>query len=222
MGRPGQAFWGWYVTQGSRSSLFRTRNWRDHSRRGTAVKNGVSLFQTLENLARKCTSVSIACPAAALTRATCTNTSDSSETGGRKRNMDIDVPKNVALRFEMEKWLEVQEKMNGGAWYTARHQNLTVVWASDASSRGWGGLIRCPGEEVFHVAGDFPDGWTTQHINDQEAYAIKQLLVVSTTTLVQGSTLVVDVDYQALFYAMKNGKSSDTCLHEIVTELFCK
>lgn len=83
--------------------------------------------------------------------------------------MDIDVPRNGGLRFEMEKWLEVRENMNGASSYIARHQNMTIVGASDASSRGWGDVIRCPGEEVFRVAGDFPDGWSTQHINEQEA-----------------------------------------------------
>lgn len=36
----------------------------------------------------------------------------------------------------------------------------------------------------------------------------------------QGSTLAVDVDNLALFYSMKNGKSSNMCLHDIATELF--
>ena len=32
--------------------------------------------------------------------------------------------------------------------------------------------------EVFQVAGDFPDEWVQRHINEQEAYALKQLLVL--------------------------------------------
>ena len=36
----------------------------------------------------------------------------------------------------------------------------------------------------------------------------------------QGSTLMIDADKQILFFAAKNGRSSNTCMHEIVTEIF--
>ena len=81
----------------------------------------------------------------------------------------------------------------------------------------------CPGEKVFQVAGKFRDEWVKSRINEQEAYALRQLLVLlykERPEQVQGLTLMIDVDFNAMFFAAKNGRSSNMCMHEIVTELF--
>lgn len=188
------------------------------------LEKGVISFQTLEKMAGKCTSMSVACPAAALyTHHMYQAVAKFQRGGGRKKNTDIEITQNSGLRFEMEKWLEVRKTMNGASWYKALHQTLTIIGASDASSRGWGGLIRCPGAEVFQAAGDFPDVLLTRHINEKEAYALQNLLALyckQRPAQVKGSTLAVDVDNQALFFAAKKGRSSNTRLHEVVTELF--
>jgi len=189
-----------------------------------ALKQEVISFHMLEKLAGKCTSMSVACPAAALyTHHMYQAIGKYQRQGGRKRNTEIDVPKNGGLRVEMEKWMEVRQTMNGASWYKALHQTLHFTGASDASSRGWGGLIRCPGEEVFKAAGDFPDEWLTKHINEQEAYALKQTLVLyckERPAQVTGSTIVMDVDNKALFHAVKRGRSTNSRMHEVITELF--
>lgn len=115
-------------------------------------------FQMLEKLAGKCTSMVVACPAAALyTHHMYQAIAKYQRGGGRKRNTEIDVSRNSGLRVEMEKWMDMRQAMNGTPWYRALHQTLHIKGASDASSRGWGGLIRCPDEEVFRAAGGFPD-----------------------------------------------------------------
>ena len=36
-------------------------------------------------------------------------------TGGRKKSMEIDIPKNGGLMFELTKWLEVRQRFNGSS-----------------------------------------------------------------------------------------------------------
>ena len=110
-----------------------------------AIRAKLISFSMLEKLAGKCTSMSVAVPAAALyTHFMYKVIAHFRKTGGKKHNTDIEVPQNSGLYFEMGKWLEVRGSMNGASWYRAAHQVLTLYGATDASSSGWGGLIRSP------------------------------------------------------------------------------
>lgn len=78
--------------------------------------------------------------------------------GGRRKDFDIVITVNSALRFELDRWLEVRESMNGAPW--ALHQRITILGAFDTSSTGWGGLI--------------PEKLVLAHINVEEAHALQQ------------------------------------------------
>lgn len=130
-------------------------------------------------------------------------------TGGRKRNMDIDIPRNSGPMFEIKIWLEVRKRFNGAAWYSAEHKMLSSTGASDASSSGWGGLIRSPGQDVYRAAGDFPPTVAVEHINVQEGYTLQQTLnlyCADYPVRIAGSTLVSDADSKILHDAFKKGQ----------------
>ena len=108
-----------------------------------AITSGAITFQMLEKLAGKCTSLSVAVPVAALyTHHMYKQIASFQRTGGGHRSTAISIPKNSGLMFEMEKWLEVRKELNGASWYRAEHKMVILTGASDASSSGWGGLIR--------------------------------------------------------------------------------
>ena len=189
-----------------------------------ALSSGVITFKLLEKLAGKCTSLSVAVPVAALyTHHMYKQIAIFQRTGGKKRNMDIEIPQNSGLRLEMLKWLEVRKQFNGASWYRAEHKLVSLTGASDASSTGWGGVVRSPADPVFRAGGDFPPDIASRHINVQEGYALKQTLHLFCTdrpARVAGSTLVVDVDNKVLHDAAKRGRSRNTMLHEMITDFF--
>ena len=64
--------------------------------------------------------------------------------------MEIDIPANGGLMFELQKLLEVRKRFNRTSWYRAERQMLASTGATDASSSGWEvELIRSPGYKVF-------------------------------------------------------------------------
>ena len=189
-----------------------------------AIASESITFQMLEKLAGKCTSLSVAVPVAALyTHHMCKSLTAFQRTGGRRPNMDIDISPNGGLMFEMQRWLEVRKKFNGASWYRAEHKLLSLTGASDASSGGWGGLIRSPGQPIFKAGGDFPPLMAHEHINVQEGYALQQLLHLFSDdrpTRLAGSTLVSDVDSKVLHDAFRRGRASNTLIHDMITNLF--
>lgn len=99
-----------------------------------------SSFPMLEKVAGKCTTLSVAVPVAALyTHHMYKQIAVFQRTGGRNRNMEIGVPQNGGLMFELLRWLEVRGRFNVASWYRAEHQVISLTGASDASSSGWGG-----------------------------------------------------------------------------------
>ena len=86
-----------------------------------------------------------------------------------------------------------------------------------------GGVMRGPDRVVFEAAGNFRDDWIDAHISEEEAYALLEalrLFSAATKSQIQGSKVTVNADNMTLFYASRNGKPSNTRLHEIVTTLF--
>ena len=113
--------------------------------------------------------------------------------------------------------------MNGASWHEAAHHVLALTGATEAPSRGWGGLVRGPGVDDYVAAGDFPDDWSEAHINVQEAYALwemTRLFCAARPEQVAGSTVLVDVDNKTLFYAFLRGKARDSRMHEVIPKLF--
>ena len=144
-------------------------------------------------------------------------------TGGRYRSTVISIPKNSGLMFEMETWLEVRKEFNGASWYRAEHKMGILTGASDASSSGWGGLIRGLHHGVFRAGGDFPPALAKEHINVQEGYALQQTLRLFCADHpgdVAGATLVSDVDNKVLHDAFKRGRARNTLMHDTIIALF--
>ena len=144
-------------------------------------------------------------------------------TGGRHRSTVISIPKNSGLMLEMEKWLEIRKELNGASWYRAEHKMVILTGASDASSRGWGGLIHGLHHDVFRAGGDFPPALAEEHINVQEGYALQQtlrLFCADHPDDIAGSTLVSDVDNKVLHDAFERGRAKNTIMHDTIIDLF--
>ena len=142
-------------------------------------------------------------------------------TGGRYRSTVISIPKNSGLMSEMEnRWLK---EFNGALWYRAEHKTVILTGASDASSSGWGGLIRGLHHDVLKAGGDFPPALAEEHINVQEGYALQQtlrLFCADHPDDVAGATLVSDVDNKVLHDAFKRGRARNTLMHDTIIAFF--
>ena len=189
-----------------------------------AISDGSIPFPTLEKVAGKCTSMSVACPAALLyTHFMYKEIGKFQRQGSKRKAFRIPIPANSGLRFEFDQWLAVRTRLNGAQWHKALHQRMTLTGSSDASKLGWGGVMKCPGQAIFRAAGDFPDHLVRVHINVQEAYGLQQVLSLFCTdrpSQVHGTTIVVDVDNSVLFHDMKRGRAKDDMMHAIVSDLF--
>ena len=96
-------------------------------------------FVNLEKLADEGTSISVAVPPASLY----THHMDSQivcfrRTGGSLILARVDVPHNGGLRYEMEQWLAVRERLNEVSWYHPAHHSIAITGAIDASSQAHG------------------------------------------------------------------------------------
>ena len=143
----------------------------------------------------------------------------------RSGSQKIAVSERSALRFEMERWLEMKIRLNGAPWYDATRHVLTISGATDASSQAWGGLIRgsIGAFTVFKAAADFPAAWHNAHINVKKTFALHEIFKLATTThpgCLKGSTAVVDVDNTPMHDAFKKGRSQNTQTHDLITKLF--
>ena len=189
-----------------------------------AVTSGAITFRMLEKLAGKCTSLSVAVPVAALyTHQMRRKIVIFQRTEGRKKSMEIDIPKNGGLMFELTNWLEVRQRFNGASWYGAEHKMGTLTGATHASSSGWGGLIRNPRREVFRAGRDFPVDLAGTHISLREGYALQQTLEMycaAHSAQNAGSTLVSDIDNKVFHDSFKRDRSKKTLMHEMIVDSF--
>lgn len=189
-----------------------------------AIASSTITFAMLEKLAGKCTSMTVAVPAARLyTHYMYAQNGKFQRTGRSRVSATCRIAKHSGLMTELVKWLEVRKRLNGAAWYRALHHVLEVTGATDASSVGFGGVIRGPNHVLFEAAGDFTDDWVLAHINEKEGFALQETLRLYSEKFpaqIQGSTVVVDVDNQALFFANKKGKSGNRRIHEVICALF--
>ena len=186
-----------------------------------AIESNSISFQTLEKLAGKCTSLSVAAvPVAGLyMHHMHRRISSFQPTGGRKRNTEISVPPNSGLMFELQRWFEVRSQFNGASWYKAEHKTVSLT---EHRMRP-GGLIRSVNQGMFEAGGDFSPEFASEHINVQEGYALEttlQLFCTDHPERIAGSTLVVDVDNKVLHDCFKHGRARNTRMHATITDLF--
>ena len=87
-----------------------------------ALGSGTISFHMLEKVAETCTTMSVACPAAALyTHHMYQDIACFQRTGGRKSNTGIVFAKSRGLFLEFQKSLEVLGRMNEASWCSAVH-----------------------------------------------------------------------------------------------------
>ena len=114
--------------------------------------------------------------------------------------------------------------MNGASWYDSAHHPLSITGATDASSSSWAGVVRgtSGSGEVFRAAADFPVEWVSSHINVNETFALYEVLrlLVEARPDLRTSTITVDVDNKAMFYAVQKGRAPNEQMHELVRERF--
>ena len=146
-------------------------------------------------------------------------------TGGRVKAAMIAVQKGRGLSNEFHTWWEVHHRLNGVSWYDATHHPIKLTGATDASSSGWGGIVRRPFNSYsgFKAAADFPAEWIDVHINVKKTFALHEvlrLLVAQYPDHLSGTTLVVDVDNTTMFHAFRKGRARDERIHDLIKSLF--
>ena len=137
----------------------------------------------------------------------------------------IAVQKRRGLSDEFRTWREVRHRMNGASWYDATHHSIKLTGATDASSSGWGGIVRGPFKScsVFKAAEDFPAEWIDVRINMKETFALHEvlrLLVAQYPDHLSGIALVVDVHNTTMFHAFRKGRTRDERMHDLFKSLF--
>ena len=183
-------------------------------------------FGQLDNLARKCTSISVAVPPVSLyTHHMYRQIAEFKRSGSRKKTIIDSSIETHRPAVEIERCLEVRSRLNGAPWYDATQHVLTISGAKDASSQAWGGLIRGPfgASSVFKAAADLPAAWHNAHINVKETFAPHEVLKLATTThpgCLKGSTAVVDVDNKPMHDTFKKGCSRNKQTHDLIMKLF--
>ena len=183
-------------------------------------------FVDLERLAGKCKGISVAVPPASVyTYDMYKHIAKFRRTGGRVKAAMIAAQKGRGLSDELHTWREVRHRMNGASWYDATNHSIKLTEDTDASSSGWGGIVRGPFKSfsVFKAAADFPAEWIDVHINVKKNFALHEvlrLLVAQYPDHLSGTTLVVDVDNTTMFYAFRKGRARDERMHDHIKSLF--
>ena len=191
-----------------------------------AITCGWISFVDLERLAGKCTSMPVTVPPASLyTYHMYKHITKFRRTESRVKAAMIAVQKGRDLWDEFHTWREVRHRMNGASWYDATHHSIKLTGATDASSSGWGGIVRGPFKSfsVFKAAADFSAECIDVHINVKETFAlheVSRLLVAQYPDHLSGTTSVVDVDNTTMFHAFRKGRARDERMHDLIKSLF--
>ena len=115
--------------------------------------------------------------------------------------------------------------MNGASWYDATHHLIKLTAATDASSSGWGGIVREPFKSfsVFKAPAGFPAEWIDVHKSMKETFAlhdILRLLVTQSPDHLSGTTSVVEVENTTMFDAFRKSRAGDEQMHDLIKSLF--
>ena len=189
-----------------------------------AITSGRISFVNLERLAGKCKSTSVAIPPASVyTYQMYKHIAKFRRMGDRVKAAMITVQKGRGLSDEFHTWREVRHRINGASWYDATHHSIKLTGATDASSSGWGGIVRGPFKS-FKAAADFPAAWIDVHINVKETFALHEvlcLLVAQYPDHLSGITfLVVDVDNTTMFHAaVRKSRARGERMHDLIKSL---
>jgi hypothetical protein len=129
---------------------------------------------------------------------------------------------NGELREELQGWISVQRFLNGGGkWLNTFHTKLTIF--SDASTKGYGGIVLWPDGSTTEVADCFVEDEFT-HINTKEVralqYVLEAVLRVKGRHALSGCRIDAMIDSQAAIGAInKGGVTHSTLMTDAVRDL---
>ena len=188
----------------------------------TAVEARGLSFRTLERIAGKCMSMTVAIrPASLWTHAMFTVLSRLEKSG--LRHIDLSQDEFVDLRGEFTQWIGISSSSHQGPWQRAQHFTAALTGgATDASSTAWGGVVNAT-TGPFRAGGVFPEEWLTRHINSKEMFALYHVLLQFCTRYpdaLRRAQLLVDVDNQSVVGAFRKGRAKDPVSHALLVQLF--
>lgn len=182
-----------------------------------ALTSGSLTTRTLEKIAGKCVSMSVAIRPASLW------THYMFAAIKNAKGTSIQLANKPDLRAELRKWLELSSTSQEGPWFKARHYHLELTRASsDASSNQYGGVVSLP-QETFEVGGGFPRQWLSRPINGKETFALLEVLTEccrSRPGALHRAQVLMEVDNSATVAAFRKGRSSNPINHALLVRLF--
>lgn len=171
--------------------------------------NSVALV-TLQKLAGKCNSTSLAVPGARLF----TNEMNLAISKGCHTSRPIKL--SPSLRAEIAHWLFMESWEGHLPWLSERHSHIQLC--SDASSFGWGGILS-PETISVSTLDYWPVSMIPLDIAAKEALALVNVLS-SLSKHISGSWVDVFTDSQALIFAWGNrAQGPNTCLTHLSPSL---
>ena len=188
----------------------------------TALDEGGLSFRTLERIAGKCMSLTVAVrPASLWTHAMFAVLSKLEKTGTSR--IDLASHAHADLLGEFKQWMTITSTSQEGPWQRARHFTAVLTCgATDASSTGWGGVVNAS-SGPFRAGGVFPQNWLSRHINSKEMYALYHVLRQFCTRYPEAlrrAQVLIDVDNQSVVGAFKRGRAKDPVTHALLVQLF--
>eukprot|EP00752_Nemacystus_decipiens_P013894 g12334.t1 len=134
-----------------------------HSLLTEALENRTVAFRTLQRIAGKVTSMTVAIrPGSLYTQAMFAALAMLEKT--TQRVVDLSLDSSANLVGELKQWLSISAITREGPWQLAQHFTAALTkGASDASSVAWGGVVYTAGDP-FEARGVFPAKWLAKHI----------------------------------------------------------
>ena len=188
----------------------------------TALDGEGTSFRTLQRIAGKCMSMTVAIRPASLWTHAMFSTLAALEKSGLSR-IDLTSEARGDLVGELRQWKGLASTSHEGPWQRARHFMAALTeGASDASSVGWGGVVMSFGDP-FKAGGVFPHDWLNKHINKNEMYAIYHLLRQVCTRrpeALRRAQVLIKVDNQSVVGAFNRDRAKDRETHALLVQLF--
>ncbi|KAK3720979.1 hypothetical protein QZH41_018535 [Actinostola sp. cb2023] len=168
---------------------------------------------TLQRLAGKITSFTIAVPAAQLHA----REIYLAVSGYTKSSRMVKV--SGALRKEIEHWRFLDSWKDCLPWLSERHTVIKIF--CDASNFAWGGIINAPGSAALYIRDYWPDNLRERPIVVKEALALLNTLRAG-KALISNTRLDVYTDSMALLQSWKRQGGKNRQLNEILNDLASK
>ena len=186
-----------------------------------AVDGGQLSFRTLQRIAGKCMSMTVAIrPASLWTHAMFAVIADLEKSG--LCTVDLTQDSRADLLGELRQWLSITATSQEGPWQRARHFSAALTkGSSDASSVAWGGVVNTA-SGTFPAGGVFPPDWLAKHINQKEMYGLYHLLRQFCSRhpdVLRRAQVLIDVDNQSVVGAFNRGRARNRETHALLVQL---